>query len=180
MLTSHIRSLCLQKNEWEYKMNKTKTTNLGAIVLIALMSMVVLAVFLLTACNENFDNSTTIKQNATNTTDSQMQYTTITTKASQQVYVNWTISESAKNDATSYKLVILDNDKNALTNDNNVVNVSIYDSNKKALGTATTEIAGQYNLSAVLGDNKIAAGKYYAMLEFAKPGTYNLAIVLLT
>ena len=161
-------------------MNKTKTTNLPSITIVfSLMIAMIVSSFLLTACDESFENSTSIKTNAANTTANNMQYTNITVKAKQPVYINWTIDENAKDGASAYNLMIVDNDKNALTQDNKLTSVTIYDGNKKSLGTATTQTEGQYNLSAVLGDNKIAAGSYYAILEFATAGTYNVCIALI-
>lgn len=160
-------------------MNRTKTQLPSILIAFSLMITTIISAFLLTACDENFTNSTTIKTNAPNTTDANMQYTSITVKAKQPIYINWTINENAKDSASAYSLLVVDGDKNALTNDNKLTAVTIYDGNKKSLGTASTPTEGQYNLSAVLGDNKIAAGTYYAILEFATAGTYNVCISLL-
>lgn len=158
-------------------MNKAKSVLFSKLIVFALMITTIASVVLLAACDENFNTSTTIKTNAANTTDANMQYTSLTVKANQIIYINWTIPQEAKDNASAYKLVVLDNDKHALTQQNNIVSLSVYDSSQKALGTATTQTIGQYDLSAVLGDNKIAAGKYYAKLEFATDGTYNVCIV---
>ena len=151
------------------------TSKLFGIVL----SFVVLgALFLLTACNEGFDSATKLNVNATNATDADTKYTALSVKSAEEIYVCWTIADDAKDSASSYNLVVLNNDKQALTNDNKLTAVTVYDSNKKSLGTATTETEGVYNLSAVLSDQKIAGGTYYAVLKFAKDGTYNIAIKL--
>ena len=103
----------------------------------------------------------------------------MTVKANEDVYFCWTIADNAQDTASAYLLVFVDNDKNALTAENALKSVNIYDSNKKALGTATTDTNGKYNLSSVLGDSKISGGTYYAVCQFVKDGTYNANIQLL-
>lgn len=143
-----------------------------------LSMFLVCAILFLTACNEGFDSSTKLNVNPTTATQENAKYTALTVKSTEEIYVTWTISNDAKDSASYYTLSVLDNEKKALTTNNNLTSVTIYDTNKKSLGTATTTTQGQYNLSSVLGDSKIAGGTYYAVLKFSKDGTYNIAIML--
>ena len=155
---------------------KQQKVTFNKIFAIPLMTIILFCAFTLCACDEDFRDSITIKQNAANTASDDMQYTMLTVKARQQVYINWQIDEHAQNSASAYKIVVVDNDKNALTQDNNITSLSVYDQSKKSLGTATTTTPGQYSLGAILGDNTISAGRYYAILVFAHDGTYNICL----
>ena len=159
-------------------MNKSKTLS-NKILILTLSLFLCASVFLMTACNDGFDNSTKLNVNAPNTKEANQKYTAVTVKANEDVYFCWTIADNAQDTASAYLLVFVDNDKNALTAENALKSVNIYDSNKKALGTATTDTNGKYNLSSVLGDSKISGGTYYAVCQFVKDGTYNANIQLL-
>lgn len=159
-------------------MNQSKILS-NKILIISLSFILCSAVLLFTACNDGFDNSTKLNVNAPNTADADLKYTAVTVNANEDVYFCWTIADNTKDTASAYSLVIVDKDKNALNKDNGLKSVTIYDSNKKSLGTATTDTAGNYNLSSVLGDNKIAGGTYYAVCQFDKDGTYNVNIQLI-
>ena len=157
----------------------TKQTSFLKTFTILFTIILALGLFFFTGCNEEFDSATKLNINQPNTTEANLKHTTITVKEpTDEIYVSWTIATDANTNATHYSLVVLDKDKNALTTTNGLTSVTVYDQDKKSLGTATTETPGNYNLATVLGDNKIAAGTYYAILKFAKEGTYNLSIQL--
>lgn len=168
----------LQKILGDNNMQKSKVFSLKTFLILGVSFLMISALFLLSACNEEFNNSLVIKQNAPNTASSSMQYTQVEAKMGQDIYLTWTIDENAKDNASSYTLIITDNDKNNLTKDNALKSLVIYDENKKSLGTVTTQTYGQYALSAVLADNKISAGTYYAVAQFNKDGTYNVCLQL--
>lgn len=144
-----------------------------------LMCFVVLMfpLFLL-ACDDKFENGTKLNVNAINTTDDNLKFNALKVNAQEEICVMWTISEQAKQTASHYTFLVLDENKNELTAENKLTSVSIYNSNKKALGTVETQKEGEYNLSAILSDEKIKEGTYYAVCKFAKSGIYNLTILL--
>ena len=159
-------------------MQEGKLIKTTKFTIMAVSFLIISTLFLFAACNEEFNNSLVIKQNAPNTTSTELKYTQIEATAGQNVYLTWTIDESAKDSASSYNLMIVDNDKNQLTEDNALKSLIIYDENKKSLGNLTTQTYGQYALSTVLADNKISAGTYYAVAQFNKDGIYNVYLQL--
>ena len=160
-------------------MLNTKQNFFAKFFVLPLMIVLGFSLFLFIGCEQGFDSATKININQPNTSEQNMKYTAISIKDStKEVYVTWTIAKDAKDGANYYSLIILDKDKHALTTENNLTAVTIYDKDQKSLGTATTETHGVYNLSEVLADNKIAGGTYYAVLKFSAEGTYNLNIQL--
>lgn len=156
-------------------MNSKTIKNISKFIMCFVVLMFPL--FLL-ACDENFENATKLNVNASNTTDANMKFNSLKINAEEEVYLTWTISAQAKQTASHYILIILDENKHALTSENKLTEVNLYNTSKKALGTVETTKEGEYNLSAILADEKIKEGTYYAVCKFAQSGIYNLAILL--